>query len=401
MNRVTLGILLIVVGVLALSAYLFGSMLALAAYWPVLLILYGVILLQSERTAYAIGMMVVGIILLADNLLPLPQLGRLGDFWPLLLIILGVFLILGVTQASHEHARAHVASSPGRGTTVTVEARGRTVQVTEHPEGGAPTVHIRTAKAHEGAGGPASSAQAAEAEPGDEEEAAAVGGAAVEELPVSGSYESGQERFSVALPESVQSIHYDFHLSAGHLEVVGGTDELIEVVTDKGSCEPRFELSVSERDGKKVAHLRVEPEHLGSHLPIFGGSRWKVRLNRALPLVLALGANAARCELALVELAVEELHLENNAAKTEIRLGERVHEVNMQLENNAAKLKLLLPQTFGFDAEVDNNLGNHNLTSFGVERREGRYVSRGYEEGDFKLELRLSNNVGRFELESV
>ncbi|OPX23458.1 MAG: hypothetical protein B1H03_01505 [Planctomycetales bacterium 4484_113] len=409
MNRVSLGILLIVIGVLSLSAYLFGSALALAVYWPILLVLYGVILLDSERTAYAVGMMLVGIILLADNLLPLPPLGRLGDFWPLLLIILGIFLILGVTQATHERERLHVVSSPEGAASVTIKAEGRTAHAVKDDEGvraeaasrvndsTAPISH-ETPAPTERAGGESSEE---EPTPPDVEEGSEEAHATAERIPLDASYKDGRGHFSVNLPADVDRLRYELHLSAGRMKVAGTTDRLIEIITDRGSCEPRFELQVSERDGKKVAHLRVIAEHVSSRLPILAGSVWEVRLNRQLPLALDVEANAAKCELELTELAVEEVHLENNAAHTQIRLGERLPEVTMNLMNNAAKLELQAPEGFAFDAQVVNHLGHHNLTDFPIHREDERYISQGYESSDRRLKLQVSNNAANFELKLV
>lgn len=413
MNRVVLGILLIVFGVLGLSAYLFGSVLALAVYWPILLVLYGVILLEGERTAYAVGMMVVGIVLLADNLLPLASLGRVSDFWPLLLIILGLFMILGVAHATQERAKVHVVSSPDGRTSVTVEAHGKTVRVVEDREG----VNTEAVPAGDESSAPAPGAATEQAGPTaqasgetrfDENETAADAEPVVsepaeraEEMPITATYENGRGHFSMDLPEAVESIRYQLHLSAGRMRVAGATDKLIEVITNKGACEPRFELQLSEIDRKKVAHLRVLPEHTSSHLPVFAGSVWEVRLNRELPLALNLEANAAKCELGLTELAVREMHLENNAAHTEIRLGERVSEVKMRLENNAAKLELKAPARFAFDAQVSGHLGHHNLTSFPIRREGEHYISQDYESSEFKLNLRADNNAASFKLRLI
>jgi len=414
-NRVTLGILLIVVGAVALSAYFFGTPLALAVYWPVLLVLYGIRLLQSDRTAYAVGMMAVGIVLLADNLLPLPPLGRVSDFWPVLVIVLGIFMILGIVQSEHAHPEP-VAATGSRGEPGgAFEAEGRIITAEVSDEG------VRCCVTAATAGAPSSEA----AHLADEGEEAPPAGADAEEhsyetekedmtgdrddstageaaqATVDATYENGRGHFLVDLPEGVEAIEYEFHVSAGTMKIIGTTDKLIEIGTKQGSCEPRFDLTLSEREGKQVAHLRIVPEHTSSRLAIFAGTVWELKLNRNLPLLLDLEANAAKCELDLAELMINTLHLENNAAHTKIQLGERVQEIKMQCENNAAKLELQAPSRFAFDAEVVNHLGNHNLTSFGVRRDEDRYISQGYETSEFKLGLQVTNNVANFELKLI
>lgn len=70
----------------------FGSV--ISNWWPVLLIIFGIFKLSTDRNSIFFGLMlfVIGALLLADNLFLLPW-GFWSAFWPLLLIIGGLSLL--------------------------------------------------------------------------------------------------------------------------------------------------------------------------------------------------------------------------------------------------------------------------------------------------------------------
>ena len=101
-SRVVLGMMIIVIGVIALLEKTFGGV-NLLQFWPVVFIVLGTLkVVQTEhRNGYVLG----GIFIALGCLMTLSNLGwihfRLRDWWPLLLIGGGVLMLLKGREEDH------------------------------------------------------------------------------------------------------------------------------------------------------------------------------------------------------------------------------------------------------------------------------------------------------------
>ncbi len=107
----TLGIILIILGLTLLGGQLLGSIAIPLLFWPVLLIAWGLGKIRKKSYYFGYGLVIVGIILLLDNILPNQLFQDLGKWWPTLLIILGIFIILRTLEPETVHEAKKTSES--------------------------------------------------------------------------------------------------------------------------------------------------------------------------------------------------------------------------------------------------------------------------------------------------
>ncbi len=389
MNRVTFGALLVVIGMLLVANVFIAETVELFRFWPLLIVIYAVFTTARMSTIYRGGLVVVGLILLADALFP-SMLGPAGSwFWGALLFVGGLIMILSVAERKPHGFVVKDRESGDAG-----ELREA---VKEFARDAADAVRegiseIKFAVREGCASADAESNESEEEVPDMEEQKerqtdyAAAG--------IKAEYFGDTAHYYTEMPEGAAVINCTVELSAGSIELVGGTDKLFEIDTHQDSVvEPVVSLKVTETESGKSVNLHIDQHFFkGSH-PFNLNTVWKLKLNREILMNLTAEVNAARAKLDLSELRVQSFTLENNAASTDVRVGAREDKVSIHLENNAAKLEVYLPGGFAYSATIDSNVARHNAASLMPKRTDGVWMTEDVETNPRKIKMNVENNA--------
>jgi len=396
MRRASFGLLIILIGVVVLLWELLPNSDTVLRFWPLLIVAYALAVPGITRTAYRLSLAAVGGILLVDALLPQIFGQHFGALWPLLLILLAVAILLGSAQPQRRRIEVKYEESPRdlgeriarkferridiTGTTSKDSASSSTKANSIQEE---PTMTIKDTDAigREDASTSDPSTKGAETR---------------------AKYEGDTAHFFSELPEGVSEVRCHIDFNVGLLEIGGATDKLFEIDAEiTHGIEPEVRVHQEERDGHKIAVLVVEQSYGAGRTPLNIKSKWVMRLNRSLPLELDCEINAARAELDLRELRVTSVNLENNAAKVDLRLGERESNVSAVVENNAAKAEIVLPASFGVEATLENNFGKHDFNESLPHRTNGIWHTEGFAESEKRIRMRVENNAGAVRLRRI
>jgi len=106
MRRASLGLLIILLGVVVLLWEFLPNADTLLRFWPLLIIAYAFAAPGITSTPYRIGLWAVGGILLVDALLPQVFGSLFETLWPVLLILLAIAILFG--SIKHHDRRIEV-----------------------------------------------------------------------------------------------------------------------------------------------------------------------------------------------------------------------------------------------------------------------------------------------------
>lgn len=391
MNRVTFGALLVFIGVILVANVFLPDTVELFRFWPLLIVIYAAFTPTRLSTIYRGGLVVVGLILLADALFP-SMLGPAGSwFWGALLFVGGLIMILSVAEREHKPRGFVLKGWDSRDTADMREAaREFARDAADAVREGMSEIKFAVRE-----GCPAADAESneyreevsnMEEQKGRQADYAAAG--------IKAEYSGDTAHYYTEMPEGAAVINCTVELSAGSIELIGGTDKLFEIDTHQDSVvEPDVSLKVTEAEGGRTVNLHIDQHFFkGSH-PFNLNTVWKLKLNREILMNLTAEVNAARAKLDLSELRVQSFTLENNAASTDVRVGAREDKVTLHLENNAAKLEVYLPGGFAYSATIDSNVARHNAASLMPRCTDGVWMTEDAEANPRKITMNVENNA--------
>ncbi len=198
-----------------------------------------------------------------------------------------------------------------------------------------------------------------------------------------------------ALGEGVSQAGLTFSLGAGELHLGGGAAKGLLVA---GQVFPQTGYErYDENDGAATYTLESDSPRLS---PTHG--RWDLGLTTRIPLDLKVEMGAGNMVLSLVELQVENLVIEQGVGNIEIRLPARgllqlgVHHV--EVSQAVGQIQLTIPQGAAIRLEVSRAISAldipHNFSRSG-----DYYFSPNYDEAEGAIELKISQAIGRIEIE--
>lgn len=395
MNRVTFGALLIFIGLILVANVFVAETIGLFRFWPLLIVIYAAFTPTRLSTIYRGGLVVVGLILLADALFP-SMLGPAGSwFWGALLFVGGLIMILSVAEQEHKPHGFVVKDWGSRDAGELRESAREFARSTADSVADAVREGVSEIKFAVREGFPAADAKSTEFREEDlnmeeqkerQADYAAAG--------IKAEYSGDTAHYYTEMPEGATVINCTVELSAGSIELIGGTDKLFEIDTQQDSVvEPEVSLKVNDASGGKAVNLHIDQHFFkGSH-PFNLSTVWKLKLNREILMNLNAEVNAARAKLDLSELRVQSITLENNAASTDLKVGAREERISLHIENNAAKLEVYLPGGYAYSANIDSNVARHNAASIMPKRTDGVWMTEDAETNPRKITMNVENNA--------
>lgn len=293
--------------------------------------------MNRSNLYWGLALLILGILLLLDNLGLLGGINVWAIFWPLALIAVGVRL-LWRSSGSRTFDSRWTTPAAGAGTTppASVESNREAAPVSS-PAGRLPAEAVR--------------------------------------IPLG----------------SARHATLRFHHGAGELRVDANAapDELLS-----GTFEGGLDRQISGSPEDVTVELRVPPEKM---LVSFGSlQNWMVGLNPNIPLALDMELGANRTLLDLRDLQVQSLRLQTGASETEVIVPVRAGEVKASVHAGVAGLVVTVPDNVSARIHLHGALTSNqvNTARFPQVSMGGVYASPDYEMAANKVDLDVEAGLG-------
>ncbi len=193
--------------------------------------------------------------------------------------------------------------------------------------------------------------------------------------------------------QDVQEVEVKISLGAGKLHVEGGASELMEAeyIDCSGSCLPEVTYKFNNTRGA----LSVKQESL---INIPGGrTNWNLKFNNNVPIDMTLTCGAGDVLLRLSELNIRTLRLKYGAGEMKVDLrGNWDHDIEAWISGGVGASKIKLPESMKVVADVSTGLGSTIVN--GLDRDEGKYISKNNQESSNILTIHVKGGIGEVKL---
>ena len=181
---------------------------------------------------------------------------------------------------------------------------------------------------------------------------------------------------------------------AGRLTLAAGAGpgELLAGSFDGG-------VEVDRRMDGERADVRLRPR-VGTGLVLnlpwawLRGIAWDVRLTCEIPLSLRIETGASQADIDLSDLKVQDFALSTGASDVRLRLPARAGATRGRVEAGAASVRVEIPDGVAARIRCSAALGEAQIDRQRFARREGMYVSEGYETAEHRVDLTVEVGAG-------
>jgi len=192
----------------------------------------------------------------------------------------------------------------------------------------------------------------------------------------------GHQEQSVSLATGVTQAEVEISAGASKLEVVSAdTDNVIDASVDGSNSE----LTKSTRTVDGTQYARVTSDH-GWWMMAPGKNDWTVKLTERVPMKLQIEAGASSTNADLSMLHLTSLRLEAGASHTELKLGNKVRELKVDINSGVSSLKIMVPKDSGVSLKFEGGLSSKDVADL-KEYSEGEYRSDDYSTAADKIDL--------------
>jgi len=196
--------------------------------------------------------------------------------------------------------------------------------------------------------------------------------------------------------QGAESVRTSIEMTAGHLQVSGGSARLLEGNFDFREADGQPSISYS-HSGKEGNLSITQPE--SHHFGLVGGSSpiWNVRLNNDVARELRVEMGAGQGDLDLKGIHLTKLTVEIGAGEINTDLtGDWKENVDVRIEGGVGSATVRLPRDVGVRVHAEGGIGSINVR--GLRKRDDYYVNDAYGNSPVAMNVTVEGGVGEIRL---
>ncbi|MBE9460514.1 LiaI-LiaF-like domain-containing protein [Dyadobacter subterraneus] len=207
--------------------------------------------------------------------------------------------------------------------------------------------------------------------------------------PVNNSYQYEMEDF-------IQKANFNLEGGAGSFTVKGNTDKLFEADTRSSVLGFLSNTSINKLANSATVNLKMEDGNVKIHKGELS-NKADIELNIKPIWTIDLGLGAGSGNFDLSNYKVENLKVSTGVADLDIRLGDKLDNSNVKIDAGVASLGLEIPKTVGCEIKLDGAL---NLTSFDdLEKINDKlYRSPGFDKATKKIMISFDGGLSKVKI---
>ena len=194
---------------------------------------------------------------------------------------------------------------------------------------------------------------------------------------------------------AAETARVDIQMGTGDLSIESGGGKKLVASTFRYAARlgrPDIHYEVRQSEGR----LTIEPPR-NRFSTGHSSNEWQLRFGDSVPLEFNVQVGAGKSEIDLSHLPVRLIDIQMGAGKLDLNLAGRYRQdVIVSVQGGVGQAAITLPRDFGAIADVKGGIGA--IQPGTLERRNGRFVNRAYEEGKPALRLTVRGGIGEVRL---
>ncbi|NLT50736.1 MAG: hypothetical protein GXX85_07480 [Ignavibacteria bacterium] len=181
---------------------------------------------------------------------------------------------------------------------------------------------------------------------------------------------------------------------AGSFILKDSTNKLIKGISQGDLGYYSFnEEKQTERVFLKINQLDEKIKHIRGDLR----NRLEIKLNTSPVWNISLNVGASKNYIDLSNFKVQNFNLKCGVSKSEIKLGERFENTEIDVEMGVSSLQLLIPKETGCKIEGEMALVLKNLEGF-TKNSDGSYYNKQYGNAKNRIIINMNSGVSKFKI---
>jgi len=207
--------------------------------------------------------------------------------------------------------------------------------------------------------------------------------------PLNGSYNYEMEDF-------IQKANFNLEGGAGSFTLNGTTAKLFEAKTRSNFVGFLSNTSINKLDNSATVNLKMEDGNVKLNNGEMSNEA-KINLNEKPVWNIDLGIGAGKGDFDFSNYKVEKLKVSTGVAEMDIRLGDKLPSVNVDIEAGVASITLEIPNAVGCEMRMDGAMNSKNFDNLD-KVSDGLYRSPGFDQAAKKIIIHYEGGLTSFNI---
>jgi hypothetical protein len=193
-----------------------------------------------------------------------------------------------------------------------------------------------------------------------------------------------------------KSVSVDINFGAGNLDVVGGSEKLLEAdfKYNVAKLKPQVEYTDSTLVVEEPNNITLPLLQNGKNIR----NEWNLHLSNEVPMDLRVNMGSGTSDLEMSGLSLNHMEISFGSGTSVINLNDQWrHDLDVVIDSGATDITLKLPSAIGVRVEI--NSGRTTVAASGLTQEGNTYTNAAYGVSDVTLHVTMSRGSGRIGLE--
>ncbi|MEO6686011.1 MAG: DUF5668 domain-containing protein [Dyadobacter sp.] len=207
--------------------------------------------------------------------------------------------------------------------------------------------------------------------------------------PVNNSYQYEMEDF-------IQKANFNLEGGAGSFTLKGNTDKLFEADTRSSVLGFLSNKSINKLTNSATISLKMEDGNVKLHKGELS-NKAEIELNTKPVWTIDLGLGAGNGDFDLSNYKVETLKVSTGVADLDIRLGDKLDQSNVKIDAGVASIGLEIPKTVGCEIKLDGALNLTSFDDL-EKINDKLYRSPGFDQSTKKIIINFDGGLSKVKI---
>ena len=204
-----------------------------------------------------------------------------------------------------------------------------------------------------------------------------------------GSFKGSNQKLNSPMSEGIKNAKFNFSGGAAEFEISGTSNDLVEA--DADLTFGNISLKKTGDSTNPTVDFALRGKKNKVNLGDDNDNKINLKLNPTVLWDMSFEFGAGKANFDLSEYKIKSLSIKTGLTETDVKLGDRVDDLNVKIESGLTDIEFQIPESVGCRIDIDGGLNDKDFDGF--IQKNGHWETPNYDKSTKKISLNFEGGL--------
>ena len=204
-----------------------------------------------------------------------------------------------------------------------------------------------------------------------------------------GSFKGSNQKLNSPMSDGIKNAKFNFSGGAAEFEISGTSNDLVEA--DADLTFGNISLKKTGDSTNPTVDFALRGKKNKVNLGDDNDNKINLKLNPTVLWDMSFEFGAGKANFDLSEYKIKSLSIKTGLTETDVKLGDRVDDLNVKIESGLTDIEFQIPESVGCRIDIDGGLNDKDFDGF--IQKNGHWETPNYDKSTKKISLNFEGGL--------